>query len=198
MSKPRNQIVTWLKGVDIAGRRVLDVGAGPASKWARNWVQGEPAEYVTMDKDPSFGTDVVLDLNHPAEEIRTEGEAPKLKGFDVVFCLETLEHVWDPVRAARFLADAVKPGGSCYITVPFINPIHDKWDYLRYTGEWFHRVLPEVGFSYVEVHRRVATAGNVHLQMFYQAEGMRMSRIRYEVGDGHKIRDVGYSVRAVK
>lgn len=196
MSKPRNQIVRWLADVDIEGRTVLDVGAGPPSKWARNWTQGEPLRYVTLDKDPSFGCDYIADINLPPWPFLNPPDAQE--PFDVAFCLETLEHVWDPVAAVRFLAEVVRDGGECYITVPFINPIHDKWDYLRYTGEWFADVLPKVGFTIVEVFSRVATAGNLHLQQFYRAEGMRMSRIRYNAGEGHKIRDVGYSVRAIK
>lgn len=199
MSKPRAQLIKWLRGIDVGGKAVLDVGCGPEHHWARRWTKGEPSLYVTWDVDPQFGADIQADLNRdPWLFIRNWNAPVEYKPFDVVFCLETLEHVWDPVRAVTTLYDCTAEGGTCYISVPFINPIHDKWDHLRYTHEWFREVLPKAGFRKVTVTTRRATAGRDLLRQFYKAEGLRMSRIRYKAGDGPRLFDVGYCVGAVK
>ena len=63
MSKSREQVQDFLREIDITGKTVLDVGAGPESKWARNWTKGEPKEYKTADINPEWGCDYTFDLN---------------------------------------------------------------------------------------------------------------------------------------
>jgi len=121
-----------------------------------------------------------------------------VKKFDIVFCLETLEHVWNPVNAVEILYGMLEENGVCYISVPFINPIHDKWDMLRFTDEWFEKVLPKIGFKEVTIKRRVATIGLEALREFYSTEGLRLSKIRSNKGEGHKIADIGYLITAKK
>ena len=206
MSLSRNQIIDWLRKIDITNKTVLDVGSGKKTKQARDYTKGEPKKYVTLYINKEVEPDIVMDLN---DDDRDMWELDEFNGdyvpdimcenyFDIVFCLETLEHCWNILNAVRILYDTLKEGGACYISVPFINPIHDQWDYLRFTGEWFERVLPKVGFKKVEVERRVATEGLKSLTDFYRLEAMRMSRLRIKRGEGHKIADVGYLIIAGK
>lgn len=190
MSKSREQIIDYLSEIDISGKTVLDVGCGPKRYWAKNFVNGEAKEYVTLDIDEEFEPDIVADLN---KDLRLQGIKDKyFYQYDVTFCLETLEHILDPISAVENLSLWTKE--VCYISVPFLNPIHDKWDYLRYTGEWFKEVLPKVGFSSVKIKTRKATVGAGPLKAFYKDEGLRMSKIRLKKGEGHKLLDIGYFV----
>lgn len=194
MSKSRNQVINYLSEIDITGKTVLDAGCGPEKYWAKNFVQGEAKEYVTLDINKKFKPDIVADLNkHFAF---SDIPAKFIRRYDVVFCLETLEHVYKPVTAVENLYRHTK--SELYISVPLINPIHNTHDYLRYTGEWFEQILPEVGFSNVEVKARKATTGVGPLKAFYKDEGLRMSKIRYKAGEGHKLLDIGYFVVAKK
>lgn len=192
MSKSREQINQFLGGINIEGKRVLDVGVqnNPAS----NYVKGIAKEYLTTDVDEEWGSDYLFDLNKDFKKSIIKGG----KKFDVVFCLEVLEHCWNPVQAIWNLFDLVDEGGVCYISVPFINPIHDKWDYLRYTPEWFEKVLPMVGFKGFKIHLRRASIGTEDLMRFYQGEGLRMSKIREVMGDGHLKNLIGVIVEAGK
>jgi SAM-dependent methyltransferase len=188
MSHSRNQVLKYLGDIDITGKTVLDVGAGKKEWWARNFTKGEPRIYKTSDINPEFKCDFQDDLNDFCDH---------MIGFDVVFCLETLEHIFDPLTALANLNRFTNEGGVCYISTPFINPLHDSHDYLRYTIQFFEKVLPLVGFKDIKITPRVATAKET-LQQFYKEEAMRMSKITQEQGYGGNLWDVGYIVSCTK
>jgi len=188
MSLSRNQLIDWLRTIDVTGKTVLDVGAGPRDKWAINWVKGEPKSYITVDIELFPGIYSLFDLDSENSVDNAYDEA------EYVFCLETLEHVSNPVLAAKHLSEMAEE--RLFVSVPFINPHHDKWDYLRFTGEWFEKVLKDVGFKEVIVKERVATAGLEDLKNFYRKEGLRVSKIRPEYG--RYTYPIGYLVEARK
>ena len=93
-----------------------------------------------------------------------------------VICLEVLEHVEDPERAAAELARILRPGGVLILGVPFMgtyhgkrpapkNPVYDKQaqslvsdgshsgygDYWRFTHEGLALLFAKAGFSRVDV-----------------------------------------------
>jgi len=192
MSKSREQLNDWLRKIDIAGKTVLDIGAGPKEKWAINQVRGTPKLYKTSDINSQFGCDYDIDLNksYTTEVLEMIGK------YDIVFCLETLEHVYNPIQAIKTISNLT--GGVLYLSTPFVNPIHDTHDYLRYTFQWFERVLPRFGFKEVNVRPRVADTYWGYLKEFYAKSGMRMSKVTLKKGWGGHIRDVGYMVEALK
>jgi len=201
MSKSREQLNDYLKKININDMFVLDLGV--QDKPSSRMCPGKPKEYYTMDIDNQWSPDIVGDLN---EEISTWDLSKTLErhynwpiggsDFDVIFCIETLEHCWNPVQAVKNIYHLLKKGGTSYISTPFINPHHDTHDYLRYTNEWYRDVLPKVGFSEVKIHERVATIGMPMLKSFYQLEGLRVSKIRPEYGK--YTYPIGYFVEAIK
>lgn len=193
MSKSREQLNEFLSHIDIQGKSVLDVGV--QDKPAKNRTKGEPKSYWTLDIDESWSPDLVGDLNLPWEDFVAQVWKGKEK-VDVVFCLETLEHCWDPVQALTNMANILRSGGVMYVSTPFINPHHDTHDYLRFTNEWYRDVMPRVGLKVVNIKERTATAGKSLLQAFYNAEGLRVSKIRPEYGN--YTYPIGYFVEAIK
>lgn len=187
MSRSREQLISYLKTINVEGKKVLDAGAGPKDKWVIRYVKGEPLEYKTLDIDKSFGVDYCFDLN---KVIRVG------KRFDYVFCIETIEHLWNPVTALENLIEHAKE--KIFISVPLINPIHDTWDYLRFTGEWFEKAFAHFGIKDVKVYPRIASVGAPFLTEFFRKEGLRMSKIRLQKGEGKKILHIGYFIEATK
>jgi len=192
MSKSREKINQFLAEIDITGKTVLDVGVqnNPAKKYTK----GIPKKYMTLDIDEEWKPDVVADIN---QMMSKEFKEETIK-FDIVFCLEVLEHCWNPIQVIKNLFVWVKRGGVCYISVPFVNLIHDKWDMLRYTYQFFEKVLPMVGFKSVEIKRRIATVGLNDYMNFNKKEGIRMSKVTQKMGLSKHIADIGYFVIAKK
>lgn len=185
MSYSRGQLNDWLKKIDISEKTVLDIGSGPIEKSITKMVRGKPKLLKTSDIDSTFKCDYTIDLND---------EKIELPQFQYVFCIETIEHVWNPVQAIKNLSKITTE--KLFLSAPFINPHHDKWDYFRITGEWFEFVLKKFGFSHVSITERVATLGLNLLKNFYTTEGLRISKIRPEFN--HYTYPIGYCVEAKK
>jgi SAM-dependent methyltransferase len=59
-----------------------------------------------------------------------------------IICVETLEHVADPLRAVQEMHRVLAPGGALAISSTMFFPIHQHpWDYWRFTPEAFDLLL---------------------------------------------------------
>jgi SAM-dependent methyltransferase len=125
-------LARWLEaeGRAAQGLRVLDVGCGvkpylPYFAGAR--------EYVGVDVVPTEHADVV----GAAEQLPLEDAS-----FDVVLCIQVLEHVEDPARALRELHRVTRPGGrvllSTHGTQVYHPTPHDHW---RWTHTGLERLF---------------------------------------------------------
>lgn len=113
---------------------------------------GRPWRSFTSLNYPEF------DLCAPLEDRGT---------YDVVICEQVIEHVLDPVAAARNLRGLCRPGGHVVVSTPFLIRIHElpQWgmfDYWRFTPRGLRRLLEHAGLTVDEVgswgNRRCVTA----------------------------------------
>lgn len=110
----------------VAGRRVLDVGCGGgilAEALAR---RGAAVTGIDLGEAPlavarlhSIESGVEVTYRHIAVE-RLAAELPA--AFDIVTCLEMLEHVPDPEAVVAACARLVKPGGQVFFSTINRNP----------------------------------------------------------------------------
>ncbi|MFP5461845.1 MAG: bifunctional 2-polyprenyl-6-hydroxyphenol methylase/3-demethylubiquinol 3-O-methyltransferase UbiG [Gammaproteobacteria bacterium] len=117
----------WIDGLArLADKRVLDVGCGGgilAESMARLGARvtgidlGEKALKVAELHGLESG--VHVDYEHVAVE---ELAAREPAGFDVVTCMEMLEHVPDPDSVVRACAQLVRPGGWVFFSTISRNP----------------------------------------------------------------------------
>lgn len=186
MSIYRDQLENWLKLISVKANAVLDVGglAKPVKDRVHSW---EVDKYEILDncaetqnKKPDFFYDLnnLVDLD---------------KKYDVVFCLEVMEYIYNPIQALENINSFLRENGTLYMSFPAIYPVHNpqEIDYLRYTKEAIIKLLSETGFSEWEITPRVATEGANHLLNFYSLEGMHPVKNR-------TILDIGYMVKAKK
>jgi SAM-dependent methyltransferase len=147
----REQLNDWLAMIDVTAQRVLDAGGGanPVKDKVRSW---DVQEYIILDnglerqKGPAH---IVADLNWALRPADNPDLARWVSAFDVAFCLEVMEYIWNPVVALSNLNLLLQENGCLYISFPFVYPIHDPrgHDYLRYTQEGVDRLLHETGFQ---------------------------------------------------
>ncbi len=114
---------------------ILDDGAGLRDRYLPNVINLE-----------------ICDL--PTTDVMGVGERLPFRdnSFDAVFSLAVLEHVRNPFACAREIARVLKPGGTLYAAVPFLQPFHGYPDhYYNMTG---HGLL-----NLFEKHLRVEERG---------------------------------------
>ncbi len=86
---------------------ILDCGAGLRHHYYANVVNFEIVDYPSTD---------VLGLG---EQLPFANES-----FDAVFSCAVLEHVRDPFTCANEIKRVLKPGGTLYCQLPFLQPYH--------------------------------------------------------------------------
>lgn len=117
----------WIRQqVDLRGKVVVDVGCGGGI--LSESMAGAGAEVTGIDMAPAplevarlhlqeTGVDVTY-LQSTAESLASENAGR----FDVVTCLEMLEHVPDPAQVIQSCAELVKPGGHVFFSTINRNP----------------------------------------------------------------------------
>ncbi|MCD6665281.1 bifunctional 2-polyprenyl-6-hydroxyphenol methylase/3-demethylubiquinol 3-O-methyltransferase UbiG [Hydrogenophaga bisanensis] len=130
--RPLHQInplrLAWIDGLaPLAGKRVLDVGCGGgilSDSMARKGAQvtgidlSVKALRVAQLHALEAGTSGVEYREVSAEDLAAEQPGT----FDVVTCMEMLEHVPDPSSVVRACSQLVKPGGWVFFSTINRNP----------------------------------------------------------------------------
>lgn len=126
--------------------KVLDVGVGTSS-YSRQLFQ-DRCDYTATDCFEHPNIDVVSDIQRLTDVFEPES-------FDFVICVEVLEHVPRPWKAAEEIYAVLKPGGTLLLTIPFNYRLHTEEqvrDYWRMSADGLRVLLQEVaGFEEVEI-----------------------------------------------
>lgn len=110
----------------VAGKHLVDIGCGGgilAESMAQRGAQvtgidmGEAPLSVAREHQREAGLGIDY-RQSTAEALASEAR----QQFDIVCCLEMLEHVPDPGAVVQACADLVKPGGSVYFSTLNRNP----------------------------------------------------------------------------
>ncbi|MBU2675459.1 MAG: bifunctional 2-polyprenyl-6-hydroxyphenol methylase/3-demethylubiquinol 3-O-methyltransferase UbiG [Gammaproteobacteria bacterium] len=129
--KPLHQInplrLDWIRQqVNLAGCRVVDIGCGGGILTESMAAASAEVTGIDMAEGPlsvarlhqlESGADV--DYRKSTAEDLAAAEAGK---YDVVTCLEMLEHVPDPSQVVRSCAELVRPGGHVFFSTINRNP----------------------------------------------------------------------------
>lgn len=177
-SYSRKQLNEWLQEIVVVAYAVADVGGRklPIEDRVKIW---QVQRYDILDL-PEHDLNLVWNLTEL---------------YDVAFCIEVFEYIYNPYQAMKNLQMLLRKGGVLYASFHFLYPHHGPkgMDYLRYTRWGVERLLHAVGFSTWEIHprkfKRVWAA-----YALYMREGMK--GIYKNLGLIHT--EQGYLVRAVK
>ncbi len=129
--KPLHEInplrVNWIdEHISLAGKKVLDVGCGGGILSEAMARRGAQVTGIDMGEAPLsvarlhlLESGLEVDYRQITAESLAE-ESPET--FDVVTCLEMLEHVPDPASVIRACHRIVKPGGQVFFSTINRNP----------------------------------------------------------------------------
>lgn len=157
--------------VSLTGKRVLDVGCGGgilSESMAEKGAQvtgidlGEKALKVAQLHSLESG--VAVDYRLIAAEALAREEAGT---YDVVTCLEMLEHVPDPASIVKACAQLVKPGGHVFFSTINRNP--KAYAFAVLGAEYILQMLPKGTHDYAKFIKpselaRFARESNLALQ----------------------------------
>lgn len=105
--------------------------------------------------------------------------------FDAVICNAVLEHVRDPHAVVTELGRVLRPGGTLYLGVPFIQPEHlDPTDFQRYTADGLRELVTQRGFRVETVealHSAYTTLGWVALEWLRAFPGWKGWLLRWSI-----------------
>jgi SAM-dependent methyltransferase len=177
-SHPRSQLEEWLKTLDIEAGAVADIG-------------GQKLPVKNRVKSLKVDRYEILDLPH--HDLNKPWPLREL--YEVVFCLEVFEYIFNPLQAMKNLYDILRSGGRLYASFHFLYPHHNPEgrDYLRYTRWGVERLVQEAGFSSWEIKpRTLRKPTGIHY--VYLAE--RMKGTAHNRGQIHS--EQGYLLMARK
>jgi 2-polyprenyl-6-hydroxyphenyl methylase/3-demethylubiquinone-9 3-methyltransferase len=165
--RPLHQInplrLEWINGMaPLAGKQVLDVGCGGgilADAMARKGAEVTGIDLAT--KALKVAQLHALEAQTPRvqyHEISAEELAAQSPGqFDVVTCMEMLEHVPDPSSVVRACATLVKPGGWVFFSTINRNP--KSFLFAIVGAEYVLNMLPRGTHEYAKLIRPSELAG---------------------------------------
>ena len=136
----------------LKGKTVLDVGCGGGILAESMAALGAHVTGIDLGEAPLAvarlhlkETGVTVDYRKIAAEDLAQQQPA---GFDVVTCLEMLEHVPDPASTVAACARLVKPGGTVFFSTLNRNP--KSWLMAIVGAEYLLRLLPRGTHDYMK------------------------------------------------
>lgn len=156
----------------------LDVGCGikPYEKIFGKYVD----KYYGIEYSPESGY-----RGNRADVAADAGEMPFAdESFDTILCTEVMEHVMNPEKVIAEIARILRPDGVAIVTVPFFYPIHDTFDFFRYTDKGIAIIMERHGLEIEEVRPLSGTGITIAmlLNMYIFEVGFMWTKWLYPIG----------------
>ena len=153
-SSSRRQIETWLGSLEIKGK-VADIGGlfWPVKGRTKRWLVTRYDIFDVVSSRKGVYSSYLWDFNKEKTDWTEVGE------YDVAFCVEVTDHLWDPVTAFKNIRRLMKTGGELYVSSNFLFPHHTGFDCLRLTSTGLQKIMKETGFEVLSIQPRFAVDG---------------------------------------
>jgi len=140
----------------LAGQRVLDVGCGggllaESMTEAGAHVTGIDLAHEALLVARLHAAENGLSIDYRETAVEDLAQNASEAAFDVVTCLEMLEHVPDPASVVRACAALVKPGGHVFFST--INRTPKAWLMAVVGAEYLLNLLPRGTHEYARFIR---------------------------------------------
>jgi SAM-dependent methyltransferase len=169
-SSYRMELDRWLSQLEVDADSVLDIGGSqlPVNKRTKSWnVKSYTIADLEQPHVDSPKPDVVLDLNY---------ENDLVDSYDLIFCLEVFDYIWNPAQAFETIEYLLAAQGVAWVTFPFVYPTHQpiEDDALRYAEGGIRKLAAHVGLEVEEIIPRRPDTNAV--EMLWHAERMRAAK----------------------
>lgn len=153
--RPLHQInplrLDWIReSVNLEGARAIDIGCGGGILAEAMVAAGASVTGIDMAEGPlavarihQHESGAEVDYRRTTAEELAPSEAGQ---YDVVTCLEMLEHVPDPSAVVRSCAELVRPGGDVFFSTINRNP--KSFVFAIIGAEYILRLLPKGTHEY--------------------------------------------------
>lgn len=139
----------------LEGKNVIDIGCGGGILAESMAVKGATVTGIDMGKAPlsvaklhGLESGITVDYQQITAEAMADQHAEQ---FDVVTCMEMLEHVPDPASIIQACAQLVKPGGTIFFSTINRNP--KSYLFAIVGAEYLLRLLPKGTHDYAKFIR---------------------------------------------
>lgn len=145
----------------VAGKQLIDIGCGGGILAEAMAQRGANVTGIDMGEAPLavarlHQLESGVSVNY--RQLTAEAIAAEMPGqFDVVTCMEMLEHVPDPASVIRACATLCKPGGDLYFSTISRNP--KAWLLAIVGAEYVLNLLPKGTHDYAKLIKPSELAG---------------------------------------
>ena len=141
MNDIRAHIISELSKIVVENIVIIDWGCGNDRNKAQRYIHHKDCEIITVDIKADRLPSLVADIYQPLT----------IKEADLAFCLEVLEHCYNPDIALDNIYNNLKTGSTLYLSVPFVDRVHGMPDYWRYTRLGIITLLERHKFKIIRV-----------------------------------------------
>lgn len=170
-SSYRLELDKWLSELEVKADKVLDIGGAQDSviRKVKSW-SVNTYHIADLEEPHKLNNKVDLKLNLNKRYLG------KQDIYDVVFCLEVMEYVYDPMTALKNIEMLLTTGGCAYITFPSFYPLHEpvEDDALRYMPSGIVKLAEAANLSVESMIKRHPETN--YLLQFFSAERMRAAK----------------------
>lgn len=149
--------LAWIehRATGLAGRRVVDVGCGGGILAESMADRGAEVTGIDLSEDAlaaarAHAAERSLEVEYRLQAAETLAEE-RPATFDVVTCMEMLEHVPDPGAVVRACATLARPGGTLVFSTINRNP--KAWLFAIVGAEYLLGLLPRGTHEYARLIR---------------------------------------------
>ena len=131
--------------IDIGGGLRVLKGSGNRYDKSKKWILPliKKVDYKILDPVSDYNPDIIGDIHNLPFNDNSQ---------DAIICIAVLEHVENPIKACQEIYRVLKPGGYCFVYVPFLFYYHAHKgyykDYWRFTKDSINILFKD--FSVIE------------------------------------------------
>ncbi|MFH1777647.1 MAG: class I SAM-dependent methyltransferase [Candidatus Omnitrophota bacterium] len=127
---------------------VLEVGSYDINGNWKKFIEKKGLEYLGIDVKSGPGVDKVCDIT---DDIKIINKKLGYKQFDLIICMNVLEHLYEPIKALNNMRDLLRTGGYLVIATPIVWDLHE-WphDFYRLNPDFYKKYMEDNKFKILD------------------------------------------------